>query len=224
MRKQDKAYLESLGSLMQSIATSFGRNCEVVLHSLKDPGRSVVKIFNGHITGRKVGAPLTDLGMEILKKADTLESDVVGPYFSRLDDGRVLRCVTSLIRNPQGELIGMLCINLDLSTSVMEFMGSLLPPNGEPWENPVESFPLTPNELILRTLGLVRAEVSKQSKLSPSEQNKRIVTELYKRGVFDVKGAVDLVAKESGISRYTVYNYIREAKLENGEGVGRSEP
>jgi len=53
--------------------------------------------------------------------------------------------------------------------------------------------------------------------LPPSEKNKLIIQELYKKGLFNVRGAIDLAAKEIGVSRYTVYNYIREAKVEIGE-------
>jgi len=56
--------------------------------------------------------------------------------------------------------------------------------------------------------------IKTQRKISFSEKNKLIVFELYKRGVFNVRGVIDLVAKELGISRYTIYNYLREAKSE----------
>jgi len=39
------------------------------------------------------------------------------------------------------------------------------------------------------------------------------VAELYRRGIFKVTGAIDIAAKTMGISRYTLYNYIREARF-----------
>ena len=207
--------MKALSLMLDGVAAAFGPNCEVVLHSLDDLSKSVIKINNGHVTGRSVGSPLTDLGIEILKKANSRESEVIGPYFTKLDDGRLLRCVTTLIRNPAGQPVGMVCINIDLSAPLLDFfkdflnLGSVLP------EKPVERFPLTPRDLISRVLGMVRDKVNKQSKLSPSDKNKMIVIDLYHRGIFNVRGAVDLVARESGISRYTVYNYIREAKAQD---------
>ena len=39
-----------------------------------------------------------------------------------------------------------------------------------------------------------------------------IIAELAEKGVFDIKGAIDIVAGEMGISKYTIYHYIREIK------------
>ena len=84
-------------------------------------------------------------------------------------------------------------------------------------EESIEHFAFTPEEMILRALDMARRVVNTLHRLSPSERNKQIVFELNRKGIFSVRGAVDIVAKESGISRYTVYNYLREAKLEDRE-------
>ena len=50
--------------------------------------------------------------------------------------------------------------------------------------------------------------------LLPHERNRLIVKELYRRKFFQIKDAVDLVANKLGISRFTIYNYIRELRYE----------
>ena len=74
-------------------------------------------------------------------------------------------------------------------------------------------------ELVRHMLETATANASKRGRLSPTERTKRVIWELYRRGAFDVKGGLDLVAKEMGVSRYTVYNYIREAKIAEEEHV-----
>jgi len=218
LNKRDKAIFHALEPIVEGIAEAFGSNCEVVLHSLEDTSRSVVKIVNGRVTGRKVGSPLTDFAAAILKKADSLEKDVVGSYYSKLDAGRQLKSVTMLIRNTQGKPIGFMCINIDLSAPLSDFLKEFLPIGGESSpEAVIEHFPLSMEDLIIRSLQLVMTDVNNRRGLSPSEKNKVTVLELYKRGIFNVRGAIDLVAKEIGVSRYTVYNYIREAKIETRE-------
>jgi len=212
--KENEVLLHALESVVDSIAKVFGDNCEVVLHSLEDPAHSVVKIVNSHITGRRVGAPITDLGLEMLKKANSLGKDVIGSYYSKLDDGRLLKSVSTLIRDAQGNPIGEMCINIDLSVPLLDFLSGFLPKGGESSEKVVEHFPSTLNELVSKTLEMVMTRVNTQKEVSPSEKNKTVVMELYTRGIFDVRGAIDVVAKKMGISRYTVYNYIREAKVE----------
>ena len=213
LKQKDRAILDSFNAVADTIAKAFGSHCEVVIHSLSDVSLSVTKIVNGQVTGRKEGSPLTDFGIEILKKADSLENDTVGPYFIDLDDGRKLRCVTMLIRNEKARPVGMMCINIDLSVPLVDFFKDLLQSGGDSSQKIVEHFAITPREMISRTLEKVIALVDNQRKLSSSDKNKMVVMELYKKGIFNVRGAIDLVAEETGISRYTVYNYIREAKL-----------
>ena len=219
LSKKDKAIIRALEPVVEGVAEAFGSNCEVVLHSLEDLSRSVIKIVNGHVTRRKVGSPLTDLGVEILKKAGSLEKDVIGSYYSKLDDGRVLKSVTMLVRNSQGKPIAIICINIDVSVPFLDFLRGFMPEGSESLENVVEHFPSTLKELVSRTLEMVMTHVNSQREVSPSEKNKAIVMELYKRGMFNVRGVIDIVAKKMGISRYTVYNYIREARGEAEEGL-----
>jgi predicted transcriptional regulator YheO len=47
------------------------------------------------------------------------------------------------------------------------------------------------------------------------KKNKYIVYGLYKKGIFDIKGSVVMVAKELKLSKYTIYSYIRELKEKN---------
>ncbi len=49
---------ENLTLVVERIAHSFDRNCEVVHHDLRHPERSIVAISNGHVTKRKVGGPI----------------------------------------------------------------------------------------------------------------------------------------------------------------------
>ncbi|MCK4354355.1 MAG: PAS domain-containing protein [Dehalococcoidia bacterium] len=214
LSKEDKAIFRSLEAIVEGVAEVFGSNCEVVLHSLEDTSRSVVKIVNGNVTGRKVGSPLTNFLAEILKKADSLEKDVIGSYYNRLDDGRLLKSVSTLIRNTHGKPIGFMCINIDLSAPLLDFLTGFLPMHGESSKNIIEHFPINIKDLISKTLEIVMTDVNNRREVPSSERNKLITQELYKRGLFNVRGAIDLVAKEMGVSRYTVYNYIREAKYE----------
>ena len=214
LNKEDREILRAVEVVLEGISLAFGNNCEAVLHSLEDESHSIVKIVNGHVTGRKVGSPLTDFGIEILKKAAVLETDVIGSYYNKLDDGRLLKCVTILIRNTKGKPIGFMCINIDLSIPLLDFLKEFFPKTDESSNNIAEHFPLGVKDLISSILEKVMNSVNIQREISFSEKNKMIVLELYKKGIFNVKGAVDLVAKKLGISRYSVYNYLREARSE----------
>lgn len=213
LSKTDRAMFYALGTAVEAAAKAFGTHCEVVLHSLEDTSHSIIKIENGHVSGRTVGSPLTDRVVEMLNKIDLAEQDIL-VYYTRLDDGRPIKTVTAFVRNMRGNVIGILCINIDLSAPLLEFVREFVPMPSESPDVVVEHFPSTARDLVSRMLEMARSEANKQKQLSPSERNKMTIMELYKRGAFNIRGAVDLIAKETGVSRYTVYNYIREAKLE----------
>ena len=52
----ERHLLETLTTVGAEIAAQFGSSCEGVIHDLKlHPDHSIVAIFNGHVSGRKVG-------------------------------------------------------------------------------------------------------------------------------------------------------------------------
>lgn len=209
--KKDREILHALEPIVEGIAKLFGSNCEVVLHSLEDLRQAVIKIENGYITGRKVGAPLTDLGIEKLRDAYSLKSDVIGSYYTKTKDGKTLKSVTVLIRNDKEKPIGFLCINVNLSVSLIDLLQDFLPSSGRTVKI-IEHFVPNTQELIKEALNEAISETNKEERIPNSERNKLIVFRIYSKGIFDVKGAVDIIAQKIGLSRYTIYNYIREAK------------
>lgn len=63
---KDREYLETNFRLAETIAEFIGPHCEVVIHSFESFEESVVKIVNGHHTGRELGSPITDMGLKML--------------------------------------------------------------------------------------------------------------------------------------------------------------
>ena len=90
--------LPFLQSLVKGIAAQFGDRCEVVLHDLTLPyDQTIVAIENGHITGRSVGGPGTNLGLELLR--GTTEDGNKINYVTQTKDGRLLRSTSLYMRN-----------------------------------------------------------------------------------------------------------------------------
>ena len=210
----DAALISNLTNVIRGIASVFGQNCEVVLHSLKNLDKSVIAIENGHVTGRNIGSPMTDLALSVLKKSYSLDNDVVGSYYSSPKDGQRLKSVTILIRNTESEPIAMLCINIDISLPLDSFMKSFLEMSlpSTKTNQLHERYPTTIVELVKQSLIEVQASVNKRKGISSTEKNRKIISELNKRGIFNVKDAMEIVCTELGISKYTIYNYLRALK------------
>lgn len=221
--EEDRRILASMRPLVSGLAGFLGSYCEVLLHSLHDLAHSVVHIENGHVTGRSVGSPVTDLALRILHSTERNERDFQ-VYSSSTADGKPLKCVTMVVRNGVRP-IGMVCINFDLSISVHEVITLLGGKSSKDSEHSLvtgmdvddtpEHYMMSAEDLVERTLDLAIQKATTQRGISPQARNRAIVAELHQQGIFDVKGAVDLVSAELGVSRFTVYNYLRD--LRNGE-------
>ncbi|HEY9593423.1 MAG TPA: PAS domain-containing protein [Spirochaetia bacterium] len=201
----DQAILKRYEPIAEAIAVVCGQHCEVVLHSLHDLRHSVVKIVNSHVTGRSVGAPVTDFGLEILERSKLGDSDVIGPYFTT-SFGKTLRSMTMIIRNARRVPIGFLCVNMDLSTPLIDVLGGLLPNRAPSASESVERFPTSLDELIDQALATMRG-----LEAGP-ERNKKIIQGLYEKGIFNLKGSVEDVAAKLGISMHTIYYHLGTGK------------
>ena len=72
----ERHLLETLTTVGAEIAAQFGSSCEVVIHDLKlHPDHSIVAIFNGHVSGRKVGDVGSSVVMERLAAAEETARD-----------------------------------------------------------------------------------------------------------------------------------------------------
>jgi predicted transcriptional regulator YheO len=211
----DRMILESLGPVVEGLGRYFGKHFEVVLHTTDDFSHSVLKIENGHVTGRTVGAPMTDYGIEILRRAANGEDSILDTYYAKTSDGRTLRSFSVVIRNNLGSPIGLLCFNMDVSAPLVDFLESMSMAETPTHESLNETFPSSVDDLVQRCLGKAIAGLRNEPQMSSTKRNRCIVNELYGMGVFDVKGAAHRVAQEMGVSVYTIYNYMREARFLN---------
>lgn len=211
------AALKPYVAIANFIGSSFGRNCEVVLHDLAIPQRSVVYVVNGHVTGRKVGQAFDHLLSIVLSSKD-FKDDYLCNYETKAKDGRKIKASTVIIRDEKNHVIGALCINYDISE--VESMHSILcdflaapAPASQNQHQPVnyESVSETTNQLIKRIIGNADVKNLKRSgKVS-------LIQFMEEKGVFLIKGSVDMVAELMQISKVTVYSYLDEVKKEKAK-------
>ena len=74
--------------------------------------KQIIAIANSHISGRKLGAPLTNMALSILRDKSYERMDYHLHYYSINVNGKDLRSSTFFIKD-NGKLIGLLCINFD---------------------------------------------------------------------------------------------------------------
>ncbi len=202
--------LEAAKQIIPGLAKTLGDDAEVVLHEFSHPQDSVVAI-EGNITGRKVGAPLTDLLLRLVRRGQ-VDRDVIN-YSTHTDDGRVLRSSTIFLRDEGGQAIGCLCINIDLTRWIVAKHALEAYCRTEPLDDaPGETFTHDIEALLRANMEQVIEEEGIPVYMMKKEDKIRVVGRLDQRGVFLVKGAVAIVARALDVSRYTIYNYLDEAR------------
>jgi predicted transcriptional regulator YheO len=212
----DNVIIESYKAVMDGLALYFGDAFEFVLHDLADLDHSIVKITNGFHSGRREGAPITDLALSMLEQIQERSGSEDGKscisYFSKDKYGKPVRSTTIVIFGARKKAIGLLCVNFYMDSPIQSLLQnfSLMPQTDYVTENFINDSV----ELISRAIEKVKGGVNSDGSVPPSRKNKEIITILYHQGIFKLKNAVQAISSDLGISKNTVYLHIRtlEAK------------
>lgn len=204
--------LNLLSDIAKCIAMQFGDNCEVVLHDLTLPyDKTIVAIWNGHVTGRKIGDGGTNAGLEILKGSASPADQY--SYINAMPNGRILRSSSKYFRDEYGKVNGSLCINLDI-TDIIKAENTLKTVTS----SATSALPRTPelfvgniDELLELMMKEAVNMTGKPLELLTKEEKVIIVHNLDKKGFFLIKKAAEKLADFLGLSRYSIYNYLNES-------------
>lgn len=199
------------------ISKCFGSNVEVVLHDLRDFEHSGVKIYNSYISGRHDGAPMTEFGLNLLENKVFERENFITNY-KGVTGGKILRSSTLFIKDDKEHLIGMLCVNVDItkylsmSKELEDFAYFGLDENKVEKSKMIADFPKSVKEMINASLsnyitknGYDWQRLNKEEKLS-------VIRKLNDRGIFNLRGGISEVSEALKISEPTIYRYLYEVR------------
>ncbi len=189
--------------------------CEVVIHDFADFEHSIVCLA-GNITNRSIGGAATDL---LLAKASDGETDEdLYNYLTSLPGGRMMKSCTVFLRDEDGRARGAFCINFDITAFVTmrNQLGRFIATadHGDIVETFTDDIEETVQNLIAETL----AEIGQGQPLLNRDDKIDLIRRLDEKGVFQVKKMAPFVADQLGVSRATIYNYLREGRGEQRGG------
>jgi predicted transcriptional regulator YheO len=208
--ERDRAILQSYDSIVEGLADYLGDASEIVLHSLEDYQHSVVKIANGHHTGRELGAPITNLALQMLNEIERSNSKQAISYFTKSKNNTSMKSSTIAIRGDAGKIIGLLCININLDESFSGFLKTFMPqPEHFEARGQQEHFASSVEDMIHETIERTIEAVDSSPDISYANRNKHIIGLLHDRGVFNLRDAVTIVANTLKITKHTVYLHLR---------------
>jgi Uncharacterized protein conserved in bacteria len=208
--------LQLFAELAKGIAAQFGDKCEVVVHDWSRPYDSTIVIIeNGHVTGRKVGDPGTNLGLEIMR--GTTDGGNRHNYVTQTADGRILRSTSMYVKNNDGKIIGAVCLNFDITDLMLaeKTLQSLTASGLAPVR---ESFVTNVNELLDALIQEAQEAVGKPPAHMTKEDKIELIRLLDEKGAFLIKKSGERICGYLGISKYTLYSYLDESKSTRQEG------
>lgn len=218
-KHKKSSIIRELSAVMEALSSVTGQHMEVVLHDLECPEASVLRIVNGHISGRQVGSSLLEgpendigftglLGQEI--SSEETDPAVFTNYRTVGLQGNPLRSSTVLFRDESGKATLSLCFNADYSEvdAAREVLSRLMPAQAISAESSESGLEEKMHEIIRACIppsGQLQIGATKKDKVE-------IVRLMQEKGLFIVRGGVEVAAKALGVTRYTVYNYLDEIK------------
>ncbi len=210
---EKQAILHSYLPLVEFLSQVFGSYCEVVLHDVRDTHESIIAISRHNLTGRKKGGTMSPVAQKVLELNQG--QDYIINNREKALQGKDIRSNTYFIKDPAGNMIGMLCINLDISAPLTlrkmldQFMA--LPPDSAPL-SPASASSSNLEDYVL----LLIEEALAASPLAPSRMNagekKSIIKQLNEKGIFRIKGGAYEVCRHLQISEATLYRYLKAIK------------
>jgi len=221
-KRKNNLILLKFAPVVKGIAKTFGKDCEVLLHDVSNLESSIVMIENGHVTGRKVGSPMTDLGLYFLKSDLFKDTEFIANYQTESKDGKKLKSASIFIRDDKKKIIGFLCINyaLDYLSGIRKKMDDFCKVHNDVDKNVFnneekeETFTDNIDDLLERVFIKAQEKVGKPIEKMQKDDKLEVVRYLQKKGFFLIKGNIDKIAKRLNVSRYTIYNYLSEIKPE----------
>ncbi len=207
--------LEKYIMIVEFLGHSLGKDTEIVLHDVSNLESSVIAIANGHISNRKVGAPATNLVLSTLQNKNKGQ-DYVYNYKGISDSGLDIKSSTYFVKDDKEEIIGMLCINRNISKlkNLKDNIESILEHEIGNIDTKVtaEKFSQSSDELKVNSIDDIINSFNVSPKRMSLEEKLEVVKMLDDTGIFLIKGAVSDVAKRLFVSEPTVYRYLHIVK------------
>ena len=225
--------LRQYSQLVEFLGLALGPDYEIVLHEILPENSRVAAIANGNISGRSVGAPITNAALRMIMQKQYETSNYNINYTGQLASGKTIRSSTMFIKD-NGKLVGLLCINFDdsrfheLSDNILrlvhpdDFVHHHYFPNDAPAKQPAapqhthaqptEHFQSDMNGLMEDLFATVTKDTDVPLRRLTQAERAEIVARLYEQGMFELRGAVQFTVQKLGCSQASVYRYIKNAK------------
>lgn len=211
--------------LLEFFSCILGEKSEVVLHRIfKEDGKyysEIISIYNS-ISGRSIGSPGTDLLYNIINSGEYRTKNFVANYTGKASNGKLLRSSTFFITNTERDIIGMICVNSDVSpeqeveaklNAALQAIQTYLYQDKFALDDCVkENLYISSASIVDSVLADLLGEKHPNFKHISKTKKLEIVAALYKAGYFELKDAIADLAARMGMATTSIYKYLQQVK------------
>lgn len=218
--REARIILRTLSSIIEPLHATLPGPNEVLLHDLSLLPNSIVKI-SGSITGRTAGGVATNT---LLRDAANNTLETKFNYLTKAADGTEVCSSTLIFRTTSGTPAAAMCMIRDISVwePVQRAIGTLIP-NRElpptPLSGLAETFSKDVDELAQELLDCTISDIHIPVELMQKRHKISVVADLQQRGFFMLREAAEKAAAALKVSRFTIYNYLKELDSETPDSV-----
>ena len=189
---ESEEMFNNLCEIAKMISETFGYHCETVIHDCEHYEDFIAAIYNGHVSGRK--------------KGDCVY--ITGDPVPETTGGKTIKSSTVYFKSENYHY--GLGINFDISQymGMQDALEKLISTSTKLEEELYSRQSI--NQIMNECIGSVGVPVEKMGKYD----RMRIIGMLRERNVFKMQKAVPYVADRLKISRFTVYNYLKELEAQ----------
>lgn len=210
--------IESYIPVVEFLGEVLGEKYEILLQDFSRPKESIIYIANPGISGKKVGDSFSNI-FESLGLGE-YEGDRNCNKIKTLPDGKRVKVNVQFLRDENGRVAGCLCIMKDI-TGRDEAMQLLLNLAGDSEVQLVmkQERRHDEEENVLSIAEDVIDHILQeyQGRKLSREDKIQIIRFMNEKGIFLIKGTVDMVAERLGTAKVTIYSYLEIVKKSMNE-------
>jgi len=196
--------LSFLNRIADGIAQMFGSSCETVIHNLQKKNNSIISIYNGQVTKRKIGDNLAVLGLNDIN--DFFLGHDLTNCEAKTRDGRLIKSSTFHLKGDDYHYafgINFDFTHLSLAKSALEQLTTV----GQSIEEALET---STNDLLQEIFDDCLKTIGKPVAMLTREDRRKMIELLNDRGAFGIQRGIPIVSEKLHISRHTIYKYLRK--------------
>lgn len=154
---------------------------------------------------------MSQIGLAMLAEGDDATDRV--NYITHTRDGRTLKSSTIALRDSEGHVFGAICLNLDISpfVSIEQTLHNFLALEGKQVHKNIQ-FSNNVAEVAQVMVNDALKEIRLAGPIKEISHRQALVQALDRRGFFGIRNSISVLSDYLGISRASIYNYLKEAR------------